>query len=375
MCGRARASFVPLLERDLTGISRDEVVNSIQRMLNKQQRIVGHNIKYDALLLRKHGLTIKNIYFDTMIAAYDCFGDWDFFNLAYLQELLGARTKRYDEIVQRDQTFFDLPLKDMTNHGCQDADFALRLYAYLDKELKKRDICEQYANTSMKLLRKLAEYEFQGVEVDLKKLEHTRSDLLTAIRIVKERTWEKFGKKVDLDSAKELAVTVNEYLGRRAIGARAPSLPVWEELAILHRDTALIVQYKRLRNELKHVEAVTASLKGNRVYPLFNQVRSPSGRLSSSDPDLFDEDGLESLKACLSETLQAFCPDRGKALDCLAVESQDEYLRSDRNGRRGGNEFMAKHATMKRLNHDEFLLSVLCGESGPAMSRRLPSNE
>jgi DNA polymerase I-like protein with 3'-5' exonuclease and polymerase domains len=259
----------------------------------------------------------------------------------------------------------------MTNHGCQDADFALRLYAYLDMELSKREIREQFANTSMKLLRKLVEYEFHGVEVDSKKLEHVRSNLLTVIGFVKEQTWEKLGKKVDLDSGRELATTLSDYLGPRwEIGAKAPSLRLCEELAILHRDIELLVQYKRLRKELQHVEAVAASVNGNRVYPLFNQIRSPSGRLSSSDPDLFGDDGLNSMKACFSPTLQGVFPDPGNALDCLEAESKDEYLKSDRSGQRGGNEFMAKHATMKRLNRDEFLLSVLCGESGPAMSRR-----
>ncbi len=53
-----------------------------------------------------------------MLAAYDCFGDWDFFNLGFLAEkLLGRRTKRYDEVVRRDQTFFDLPLQDMTTRS------------------------------------------------------------------------------------------------------------------------------------------------------------------------------------------------------------------------------------------------------------------
>ena len=171
---KGTALFVPLLERDLKGISRDEVIASLQRMLNKQRRIVGHNIKYDALLLRRHGLTIRSIYFDTMLAAYDCFGDWDFFNLGFLAEkLLGKRIKRYSDIVRRDQTFLDLPFKEMKDHGCQDADFALRLYEHLDKELSKRKIREQYANTTMKLAQKLARYEFQGVSVDLKKLEQT----------------------------------------------------------------------------------------------------------------------------------------------------------------------------------------------------------
>jgi DNA polymerase-1 len=207
------AFFLPVLERDLEGVSRDEVMASLHRMLNKQRRIVGHNIKYDALLLRRHGLTIRDFYFDTMLAAYDCFGDWDFFNLGFLSEkLLGKRIKRYGDIVRKDQTFLDLPLKEMKDHGCQDADFALRVYEHLDKELGKRAILEQYANTTMKLTRKLAECEFQGVSVYLKKLEQARSDLLAVIAVTKERVWEKLGKRIELDSAKELTAALRDHL-------------------------------------------------------------------------------------------------------------------------------------------------------------------
>ena len=54
-------------------------------------------MKYDALLLCRHGIRVKNIYFDTMLAAYDCFGDWEFFNLGFLVErLLGKRIRRYN---------------------------------------------------------------------------------------------------------------------------------------------------------------------------------------------------------------------------------------------------------------------------------------
>jgi len=34
-------------------------------------KVVGHNLKYDYLLLRKTGIKIANIEFDTMLAAYD----------------------------------------------------------------------------------------------------------------------------------------------------------------------------------------------------------------------------------------------------------------------------------------------------------------
>ena len=369
---KGAAFFVPVLERDLKGISRDEVIASLQRMLTKQRGIVGHNIKYDALLLRRHGLAIRGMYLDTMLAAYDCFGDWDFFNLGFLTEkLLGKRIKRYGDIVRRDQTFLDLPLKEMKDHGCQDADFALRLYERLNKELSKKAIRDQYANTTMKLARKLAEFEFQGVRVYPKKLERARGDLLAAIVAVKEHVWERLGKQVELDSSKALTESLKDHLNLgRTIGAKSLSLRLLEELAISHRDVQPIVEYKRLRKQLKRIESIAAAAKGNKVYPLLNQVRSSSGRLSSSDPNLFEEDGLSAVRTCISPALRDFFPDRQKALDCLEAESKDVHLKSDRSGQRSGNKFMAKHGTMKGLDHDEFLLSVICGESAPAISRR-----
>ena len=76
------------------------------------------------------------------------------------------------------------------------------------------------------------------------------------------------------------------------------------------------------------------------------------------------------MRACVGPALREFFPNRQKALDCLEAESKDRHLKSDRSEQRRGNKFMAKHDTMKELDHDEFLLSVICGESGPAMSRR-----
>ncbi len=368
-----KAFFASLIDRDLKGISREEALTRLQKLLNKQRPVVGHNIKYDALLLRRNGLVIRNMYFDTMLAAYECFGDLDFFNLSYLTErLLGKRIKRYSDIVRKDQTFLDLPLDEMKDHGCQDADFALRLYYHLDKELSSKNIREQFANTTMKLARQLADYEYDGVSVSVKKLERTRNELLDRIKFAKDRVWEKLGKKLDLDSGKELTAALKELLDiRLATGPKLFSQSHLEELAISHSDVRPIVEYKRLREQLKHLESILAAAKGSRLYPLFNQIRSSSGGLSSSSPSLFDDCVWGKLSGCINcAGLRKFFPNKQEALDCIAAESRDTHLRSDRIKRRGNNEFMAQHATLKGLNHDEFLLCVVCGESGPALSRR-----
>ncbi len=76
-----------------------------------------------------------------MLAAYECFGDWTFFNLKYLSyKLLGKEIKSYKEIVDKGKTFFDLPFKKIVNHACEDADITLQVYHSLYKELEKRGI-------------------------------------------------------------------------------------------------------------------------------------------------------------------------------------------------------------------------------------------
>lgn len=367
------AFFVPLLERDLKGLSRSNVISTLNRILAKPLPVVGHNIKYDALLLRRNGIKIANILFDTMLAAYDCYGDWEFFNLGFLAErLLNKRIRAYKEIVGKQETFLDLPFREMKNHSCQDADITLQLHAVLDKELKSRGLQAQHEKTTLALLRRLIQYEFKGLPVNLGKLMRLRNAIYDDISRRKECIAKKLDKSLDLDSSKDVAAALAERLGPgRAFSCRRLSLRRLEELAISHPDVREIVEYKRFRRQLRLIESVATAATGSRIYPLFNQVRAPSGRLWSMDPDLFNDEQPESLKRCIGRSVLPFFSDPVKAIDCVQAESKDRNLQVDRNRRRGGNEFMAKHPVMKGLDHDKLLWSVVCGASGPSMSRTL----
>lgn len=366
------ALFVPLLERDLKGISPSDVFAALNRILTKRLKVVGHNIKYDALLLRRNGIKINNIHFDTMLAAYDCYGDWDFFNLSFLAEkLLSRRIKSYREIVGKHETFLDLPLKEMRDHACQDADAALQLHMVLDNELKKRRIRDQFEDITLAFSRRLLEYEFEGLPVNLKKLEQLREDLTEKIKAKKEQVEKALGKKIDIDATKDLAAALEEKLSLGGtLGSKSLSLRRLEELAISYPDVRRVVDYKRLRKQVKRVESISLSAKGNKIYPLFNQIRGSSGRLSSTDPSLFENDGLELLKGCIDSATHDFWGDRVKAINLLQSESEDKNLQLDRSKRQCDNLFMASHPLMKELDYNELLLSVVCGLSGPAMSRQ-----
>ena len=74
------AYYVPVTKADLKGIEPELIKLRLRRLFTGSTKFVGHNVKFDYVLLRRHGITIKNVFFkDTMLAAFECFGDWRVF--------------------------------------------------------------------------------------------------------------------------------------------------------------------------------------------------------------------------------------------------------------------------------------------------------
>jgi DNA polymerase I len=108
------AFYVPVTDADLEGTSFELIKARLRKLFAGRTRFVGHNIKFDCVLLRRHGIAIKHVFFDTMLAAYECFGDWEFFNLGALaKKLLAKDIKRYRDIVGEGETLLDVPFNQL----------------------------------------------------------------------------------------------------------------------------------------------------------------------------------------------------------------------------------------------------------------------
>jgi len=195
--------YVPLMRADLDGVSQEEVRTRLETIFRIKTNFVGHNIKFDYLILRKHGMCLRNIHFDTMLAAGECFGDWEFFNLGEVaRRLLGTKTKRYGDIVEKGKTFLDVPFKDLVEHACTDADMSLRLFHRLSVELRNRQLEDRFLRDRMRMLVTLAEMEFEGVRIDVKKIEMSINRLLEDADALKKLSFQEAGSEFDMDSQK-----------------------------------------------------------------------------------------------------------------------------------------------------------------------------
>ena len=77
-----QAFYVPMMQSDLDGISPEDVRVRLTVALSRKLKLVGHNLKYDFAVLQRNGIEVQDLHFDTLLAAHECFGDWDFWNLS-----------------------------------------------------------------------------------------------------------------------------------------------------------------------------------------------------------------------------------------------------------------------------------------------------
>lgn len=366
-----QAYYVPVTEGNLHDISAASILDFFRELLSRNIKIVGHNLKYDYVLLRRYGIRISNTHFDTMLAAHECFGDWDFFNLAAVaKKLIGKDIKRYREMVDEGQTVLDVPFKDLVEHGCADADATLRLHVRLQAILRERGIEEQFAKEVMPLMRLLGDKECDGVQMDIPAVTGQRDALAGEAETVKLHIFEKAGKQFDVDSMKDVAAVLQGIDGFRERIGRQPLRQVQlEQLAQSSDLPRAIVQYGRIRKRVKHLEAICKGQKDGKVFPLFNQLKAPYGLISSADPRLFDPIVGLHPGAVLDKDIRQRIPDENRSLDILLSLTGDPVFEKDRRERKrdfiGGEGF-----PLAGIDHADVLISVAIGLSNAALCKR-----
>ena len=366
------AYFIPMIETDIKDLTRSDVLKTLRRIFSSDVDFIGHNIKYYYLILRRSGVTIKRVHFDTMLAAYDCHGDWPFFNLPYVcKRYLEKEIKSYSDLVSDGSTFQDLPLKEMVNHACQDADITRRLYPVLLAQLKEKGITGQFFNHTMEHLRRLANFEFIGIAVNIGRIDRIKEHLLEQDTRLRSEICAMAGKDFDLESQQAILEVLREVANLKGyIGPRRITVSALEHLAIVEPIARLIVEIKRLRSRVVRLESISVAARDGKIYPLFNQIHSRSGLVSSTGPNMFDIDGLSELKSCFDGKVRDLFVDTKASLRILAEVTKDPVLLRVLGSKSKVDPVIAKHPLMQELDPDELLLRLAVGQSDTVLSKR-----
>jgi DNA polymerase-1 len=258
----------------------------------------GQNIKYDYIVLANHGVRVKGVTFDTMVASYLLNPSKLNHNLEDISiEYLGHRlTTPIEELIGKGKkaiTMDAVDVKKVCDYSCEDSDVTLRLKKILEKELTKKDLDPLFYDVEMPLVIVLAGMEMDGVSIDRDYLKELSRDMEKKLDRLTGKIHELAGEEFNINSPKQLSVVLFEKLKLPAIRRTKTGISTDEDvltkLAAKHPLPEKLLEYREL-SKLKstYVDNLPdlVNPETGKVHTSFNQTVTATGRLSSSGPNL-----------------------------------------------------------------------------------------
>jgi DNA polymerase-1 len=277
----------------------DRVIPAIRPILEDPAiQKVGHNIKYDLLVMRNAGVNVQGVALDSLVAAFLLDASRMQYGIDRLAlDLLNFRKVATVELLGKGKlqtTMEKIDLPKIAAYASEDADIALRLANLLDGELSKVPRLRELADDlETPLIDVLAEMEFNGIAVDPAVLQEQSAVLGERIIELRAKIMTAAGTEFNPDSPKQLAEILFERLklptGKKTKTGYSTDVQVLEKLAFQHEVPQLILDYRslvKLKNTYLDNLTEYRSERTGRIHGSLNQAGAGTGRLSMSEPNL-----------------------------------------------------------------------------------------
>jgi DNA polymerase-1 len=297
------ADYVPVGHRALGGAGSLPLEDAIGALgpLFADPGIIksGHDLKFDEIVLARHGVALDGLGTDTMLASYLL----DATRSAHRLEDLSLEHTAYKAIAEEDicgkgvkaLTLAEVPVEAVVDFAGERADLVGQLAPLLEEQLKREELTGVYHTLELPLVPVLVAIERAGVRIDSAALLAQSQRVDQELTRLMKQVFERAGGEFNIGSPKQLAEVLFERLGlpvlKRTGTSRAPStaVEVLEELALTHDLPRLILDWRAM-SKLKgtYIDALPQLVNPatGRVHTSFNQAVAATGRLSSSDPNL-----------------------------------------------------------------------------------------
>ena len=319
------ACYVPLLHKENDKqIDFDQAIDILKPILedNGIKKIL-HNMKFDALVVDKYNINIKN-YDDTMLMSYSI-------GSGGIRHKLDTLIKYYfdhDAISFKDligsgkdkKTFQELSIKEAGKYAAEDADMTLRLWKRFKSFMVKDKQVKIYEIIEKPLAQVIMNMEKHGISIDVNKLNELSVKFEEKLKNLEKSCYKLIGEEINLGSPKQVGEILFDKLAlpggkKTSTGSWSTNAEVLENLANEGYDFPKILLEWRALSKLKTTYTDTLptylNIKTNRIHSSFAMATTSTGRLASSDPNLQNipirsDDGRMIRKA--------FIPEKGNVL-------------------------------------------------------------
>ncbi|PQP35370.1 DNA polymerase I [Desulfobacteraceae bacterium SEEP-SAG9] len=283
-----------------TQLDQSDVLNRLKPVLeNPDVKKIGQNIKYDWIVLLRHGIHLKGVFFDTMIASYLINPSKRAHSLDQIAlDFLGHKTITYKDLTGNGKAalgFAQVPIEKATPYACEDADITLKAKEVLGKELEALGLTDLFEQVEMPLVPVLLEMEMQGVCVNTDRLQDLSKSFEHQLDLLESDIYAAAGETFNIKSSQQLGTILFDKLNlpvqkktKKKTGY-STDVDVLTVLAEKHELPALILRHRTLAKlKSTYADALLELIhpETGRIHTSYNQTVTATGRLSSSDPNL-----------------------------------------------------------------------------------------
>ena len=204
-----KACYIPIGHNSKKSINKDLVLKKLKPLLEDSSiKKIGQNIKFDFIVLFKHGINISSME-DTMLMSYVLDAGKNRHNMDTLSEIhLNHKTITYKDLVgsgKKEINFSEVDIEKAKNYAAEDADITYRLYKKFHKSLKNEKMINIYEVFEKPMIKILAFMEIEGIKID--------KEFLKLLSMKFEKKIEKIQKEVFKISKQEFNIASPKQLG------------------------------------------------------------------------------------------------------------------------------------------------------------------
>ncbi len=291
----AEQAYAP---RNLPALTSDAMRPLRELLADPRVEKCAQNAKHDVLILRRAGVPVQGLTFDTMLASYVLDPGRRSHSLDLLaEEFLSYRMMSFEDLCGRGREaipFDVVPVEAARDYACESVDVTLRLRDIFSAQLELHGLTTLFADIEIPLISVLADMEETGVSIDLRWFRSLKERFQRERQVVEREIYAAAGEEFNINSNPQLRTVLFEKLGlparKRTASGPSTDASVLRELADEgHVLPSLLMEYRELAKlESTYLDTLPALVHPDdqRLHTSYNQTVAATGRLSSSDPNL-----------------------------------------------------------------------------------------
>jgi DNA polymerase-1 len=275
------------------------VIEALRPAMTDPQKIkYAHNAAYDLVMLRRYGLDVRPITFDTMLAEWLLQPDSRRKGLKdQAEDRLNVQMTHIDALIGKGKnqiTMDRVPIERAAPYAAADAAITFRLVNDIQPRLEEKRLGKLFSEIEMPLVPVVADLNMNGVRLDLPYLDGLSRELAGRLNAIEQQIYEHAGEQFNIGSPKQLNDVLFGKLGLPSTGLGRTThgfsvdADALDTLRVHHPIIGLIMDWRALEKlKSTYVDALPALVDAeSRVHTTYNQTGTVTGRISSENPNL-----------------------------------------------------------------------------------------